>query len=71
MGFLPVNAFVIKADEPVLIDTGMGIESEDFMDALKSVIEPRDLKWVWITHDDGTGWMDEQLVKPKFLPKNA
>jgi hypothetical protein len=24
MGFLPVNAFVIKAREPVLIDTGMG-----------------------------------------------
>ena len=28
-GFLPVNAFVIKAREPVLVDTGMGIESED------------------------------------------
>jgi len=52
MGFLAVNAFVIKADEPVLIDTGMGMESEDFLNALKSVIEPRDLKWVWITHDD-------------------
>jgi hypothetical protein len=30
-GFLPVNAFVIKAKEPVLVDTGMGIESEEFM----------------------------------------
>jgi flavorubredoxin len=52
MGFLPVNAFVIKAKEPVLIDTGMGIESEEFMKALESVIDPRDLKWVWLTHDD-------------------
>jgi flavorubredoxin len=51
-GFLPVNAFVIKAKEPVLVDTGMGIDSEEFMKALKSVIDPRDLKWVWITHDD-------------------
>ena len=51
-GFLSVNAFVIKAREPVLIDTGMGIESEEFMKALKSVIDPRDLKWVWLTHDD-------------------
>jgi len=25
MGFLAVNAFVIKAGEPVLVDTGMGI----------------------------------------------
>jgi len=52
MGFLPVNAFVIKAKEPVLVDTGMGIESEEFMKALESVIDPRDLKWVWLTHDD-------------------
>ena len=51
-GFLPVNAFVIKAKEPVLVDTGMGIESEEFMKALKSIIDPRDLKWVWLTHDD-------------------
>ena len=51
-GFLPVNAFVLKAKEPVLIDTGMGIESEEFMKVLESVIDPRDLQWVWITHDD-------------------
>src|SRR4030042_3316790 len=51
-GFLPVNAFVIKAREPVLVDTGMGIDSEEFMKALESIIDPQDLKWVWITHDD-------------------
>ena len=51
-GFLPVNAFVIKAKEPVLVDTGMGIESEEFMEALESVIDPQDLKWIWLTHDD-------------------
>ena len=52
MGFLPVNAFVIKAREPVLVDTGMGIESEEFMKALESIIDPQDLRWVWLTHDD-------------------
>jgi flavorubredoxin len=51
-GFLPVNAFVIKAKEPVLVDTAMGIESEEFMKALESIIDPHDLKWVWLTHDD-------------------
>jgi flavorubredoxin len=51
-GFLPVNAFVIKAKEPVLIDTGIGIDREEFMEALESIIDPRDLKWVWLTHDD-------------------
>lgn len=51
-GFLPVNAFVIMAREPVLIDTGMGIDSEEFMKSLEAVIDPHDLRWVWITHDD-------------------
>ena len=52
MGFLPCNAYVIKAAEPVLVDTGLGIDSEEFMKALASVIDPQDLKWVCITHDD-------------------
>jgi len=51
-GLLPINAFVIKAKEPVLVDTGTGIDSEEFMKALQSVIDPQDLKWVWLTHDD-------------------
>ncbi len=52
MGFLPVNAFVIKDKEPILIDTGMGIESQEFMKALESIIDPQDLRGVWLTHDD-------------------
>ena len=52
MGFLPVNAFVIKDREPVLVDTGMGIDSAEFMEALGSIIDPQDLRWVWLTHDD-------------------
>ena len=52
MGFLAVNAFVIKAREPVLVDTGMGIDSEEFMRTLESIIDPQDLRWVWLTHDD-------------------
>ena len=52
MGFLAVNAFLVKAKEPVLVDTGMGIEGEKFMSALSSLIEIQDLRWIWITHDD-------------------
>lgn len=52
MGFLAVNAFIIKAKEPVLIDTGMGIDSAEFMKSLESIINPQDLRWLWLTHDD-------------------
>jgi flavorubredoxin len=51
-GQLAINAFVIHADEPVLVDTGSVVESDDFMAALQSVIDPADLRWIWLTHTD-------------------
>ena len=52
VGTLLVNAFVLNSEQPVLIDTGLAAESDSFMDALRSVIDPRDLRWIWLTHDD-------------------
>lgn len=51
-GVLPVNAFVINAKEPVLVDTGMSAVRSDFMRELKTAIDPVDLRWIWITHTD-------------------
>src|SRR3984885_10585184 len=45
-------AFVLHAEEPVLVDTGSVVESDDFMAALRSVIDPADLRWIWLTHTD-------------------
>ncbi len=52
VGFLPVNAYVLLAEEPVLIDSGLRADGEQFIDALASIIDPRALRWVWLTHDD-------------------
>jgi flavorubredoxin len=51
-GLVPINAFVIKGSEPLLVDTGGMVESGEFMPALRSVIDPIDLKWIWLTHTD-------------------
>jgi flavorubredoxin len=51
-GQLAINAFVIHATEPVLVDTGSVVESDEFMTALRSVIDPADLRWIWLTHTD-------------------
>ncbi len=51
-GLVPVNAFVIKGSEPILVDTGAVVTSREFMPALRSVIDPGDLKWLWLTHTD-------------------
>ncbi len=51
-GQVPVNAFVIKGAEPILVDTGAMVHGAEFMSALESVIDPADLKWIWLTHPD-------------------
>ena len=52
LGVLPVNAFLIRAREPVLVDSGLAALREDFMAALRQLIDPADLRWIWITHAD-------------------
>jgi flavorubredoxin len=51
-GILPVNAFVLKSAEPVLVDAGLVPLSDEFMEKLSSVIDPVDLRWLWLTHAD-------------------
>ena len=51
-GQVPINAFVLKGSEPLLVDTGTVVESADFQQALRSVIDPADLRWIWLTHTD-------------------
>jgi len=51
-GFVPINAFVLKGSEPILVETGAAIQRAEFMDALRSVIDPGDLKWIWLSHTD-------------------
>ncbi|AOS64620.1 MBL fold metallo-hydrolase [Actinoalloteichus hymeniacidonis] len=52
LGLLPVNAFLITGSEPVLIDTGLAVDRAHFENALWSLVDPRDLRWIFITHDD-------------------
>jgi glyoxylase-like metal-dependent hydrolase (beta-lactamase superfamily II) len=52
LGVLPINAFVIRAQQPVLVDTGLAAERATFLAALRATIEPAELRWIWITHMD-------------------
>ncbi|MEU5692584.1 MBL fold metallo-hydrolase [Actinosynnema sp. NPDC020468] len=51
-GVLPVHAYLIRAHEPVLIDTGLPIDSGSFDQHLWNLVDPQDLKWIVVTHDD-------------------
>ena len=51
-GVLTVNAFVLAAQEPVLVDTGLGQSGDELLDAVDAVVGLANLKWLWLTHDD-------------------
>ncbi len=52
LGFLPINAFVLHAREPVVIDTGLSLPDRHFVRDLGAVMDPADVRWIWLTHPD-------------------
>jgi hypothetical protein len=52
LGSLAINAFVVHGAEPFLVDTGTVAGAPEFMATLESVIDPGDLRWIWLTHTD-------------------
>jgi flavorubredoxin len=49
---VPLNTLVIRAAEPVVVDTGMAENREQFLDDVFSLVEPADIRWVYLSHDD-------------------
>jgi hypothetical protein len=52
LGALPINAFVLHAQQPVLVDTGRPVERQAFLETLGSIVDPQDIRWIWLTHPD-------------------
>lgn len=52
LGLILVNSYLIKAREPVLIDTHMPVVRQEFLATLHSLIDPSDIRWLFLTHDD-------------------
>jgi len=52
LGFLPVHAYLIKSREPILVETGLYTQADGFMEALRAEIDPAELRWIAITHED-------------------
>jgi flavorubredoxin len=61
--FLPVNSMVIRGAEPVIVDTGAPIHQDRWSESVFSVVEPEDVRWIFLSHDDGdhTGGLLEVL----------
>jgi flavorubredoxin len=51
--FLPVNTMVIRGEEPVIVDTGAPMHHDLWIEKTFSIVEPEDVRWIFLSHDDG------------------
>ena len=49
---LPVNTMVIRGAEPVIVDTGAPVHREQWLEKVTSVVDPADVRWIFLSHDD-------------------
>jgi flavorubredoxin len=60
-----LNSILIRAREPVLVDTGMVTNREQWFEDVFSLIQPNEVRWIFVTHDDcdHTGNLVEALKR--------
>ena len=47
-----INAMLIRGAEPVVVDTGAPVHRDRYLDDLFSLVDPNDVRWVFVSHDD-------------------
>jgi flavorubredoxin len=50
--FVYLNSMVIRGAEPVLVDTGTIANRGQWMQDVFSLVEPEDVRWIFLSHDD-------------------
>lgn len=53
VGNVHLNTVVIRAREPVVVDTGMPMGREEWQQALWTILDPEDVRWIFLSHEDG------------------
>ncbi len=61
--YVPVNSMVIRGSEPIIVDTGAPMHHDQWVEMVFSVVEPKDVRWIFLSHDDGdhTGGLMDAL----------
>jgi flavorubredoxin len=52
MGKLPVNAMVLRGAQPMILDTLAIVHRETFLREVFAIVEPRDVRWIFLSHED-------------------
>jgi flavorubredoxin len=50
--YVGAHSLVIRGEEPVIMDTGASLVREAWTENVFSVVEPEDVRWIFLSHDD-------------------
>jgi flavorubredoxin len=50
--FVYLNSMVILGSEPIIVDTGTPANREKWLEDVFGLVEPNDVRWVFLSHDD-------------------
>jgi len=61
--YLAVNSLLVRGSEPIIVDTGAPIHRHRWLEQVFSLVEPDDVRWIFLSHDDGdhTGGLHDVL----------
>ncbi|MET0146893.1 MAG: MBL fold metallo-hydrolase [Ilumatobacteraceae bacterium] len=48
-----INSMLIQGPEPVIVDTGAALFREQWVEQVFSLVDPQDVRWIFLSHDDG------------------
>jgi flavorubredoxin len=59
-----INSMVILGSEPVIVDTGTPGNRAQWLEDVFTLVEPEDVKWIYLSHDDvdHSGNLDEVMT---------
>ncbi|HVJ97607.1 MAG TPA: MBL fold metallo-hydrolase [Acidimicrobiia bacterium] len=62
--FVYINSMVILGQEPMIVDTGTPANRTQWLKDVFELVEPNDVKWVFLSHDDvdHSGNLDEVMT---------
>jgi flavorubredoxin len=52
VGYFCMNSLVIRGSEPVIVDTGPPANRDAWLAAVFGLVEPHDVRWIFLSHDD-------------------
>ena len=50
--YVYLNSLVIKGPEPIIVDTGTPANRKQWMKDVFSIVDPGDVRWIFLSHDD-------------------